>query len=37
MARLTGMSLRERWAGWNRERFTDESTSHVSVWEKNGK
>jgi SAM-dependent methyltransferase len=37
MARLAGMSLRERWAGWNRERFTDESTSHVSVWEKNGK
>jgi SAM-dependent methyltransferase len=36
MARLAGMSLRERWAGWTREPFTDESTSHVSVWEKTG-
>lgn len=34
MARLAGMSLRERWASWTREPFTDESTSHVSVWEK---
>jgi SAM-dependent methyltransferase len=37
MARLAGMTLRERWAGWTREPFTDESTSHVSVWEKTGK
>ncbi len=37
MARLAGMVLRERWAGWTREPFTDESTSHVSVWEKTGK
>lgn len=36
MARLAGMTLRERWAGWTREPFTDESTSHVSVWEKTG-
>ena len=34
MARLAGMSLRERWASWTRDSFTDESTSHVSVWEK---
>ena len=34
MARLAGMKLRERWAGWRREPFTGESTSHVSVWEK---
>jgi SAM-dependent methyltransferase len=34
MARLAGMRLRERWAGWNREPFTSESTSHVSVWTK---
>ena len=34
MARLAGMTLRERWAGWTRKPFTDESTSHVSVWEK---
>jgi SAM-dependent methyltransferase len=34
MARLAGMSLRERWSGWNREPFTSDSTSHVSVWQK---
>ena len=34
MARLAGMTLRERWGSWTREPFTSESTSHVSVWEK---
>ena len=34
MAQLAGMSLRERWSGWEREPFTSESTKHVSVWEK---
>ena len=34
MARLAGMSLRERWADWDRSPFTAESTKHVSVWEK---
>jgi hypothetical protein len=34
MARLAGLSLRERWSDWSRARFTSESTSHVSVWEK---
>jgi SAM-dependent methyltransferase len=34
MARLAGMTLRERWSGWNREPYTHESTKHVSVWEK---
>jgi SAM-dependent methyltransferase len=34
MARLAGMSLRERWSGWKREPFTSDSTKHVSVWEK---
>src|SRR5215218_5833648 len=34
MARLAGMTLRERWAGWRREPFTSDSTKHVSVWEK---
>jgi SAM-dependent methyltransferase len=34
MARLAGLSLRDRWAGWDRSPFTAESTSHVSVWEK---
>jgi SAM-dependent methyltransferase len=33
MARLAGMSLRERWSGWKREPFTSESRKHVSVWE----
>ena len=34
MARIAGMSLRERWGGWNREPFTAESRSHLSVWER---
>jgi SAM-dependent methyltransferase len=34
MARLAGMTLRERWSGWNREPFTIESRQHISVWEK---
>jgi hypothetical protein len=34
MARLAGMTLRERWSGWRREPFGSESTKHVSVWEK---
>jgi SAM-dependent methyltransferase len=34
MAKLAGLQLRSRWAGWNREPFTTDSRSHVSVWEK---
>lgn len=34
MAELAGLSLCERWEGWNREPFTSESRKHVSVWEK---
>jgi SAM-dependent methyltransferase len=34
MARLAGLRLRERWAGWRRESFTSDSRAHVSVWEK---
>ena len=34
MARLAGMRLRDRWAGWAGEPFTSESGQHVSVWEK---
>ncbi|MEA2284993.1 MAG: hypothetical protein QOJ21_1036 [Solirubrobacteraceae bacterium] len=34
MARLAGMTLRERWGGWRREPFTADSDAHVSVWEK---
>lgn len=33
MARLSGMALRERWGSWDRDPFTAESSSHVSVWE----
>jgi SAM-dependent methyltransferase len=34
MARLAGMTLRDRFAGWKRQPFTSESTTQVSVWEK---
>jgi SAM-dependent methyltransferase len=34
MARLAGMTLQDRWAGWGREPFTGLSRSHVSVWER---
>jgi SAM-dependent methyltransferase len=34
MARLAGMRLEERWAGWDGEPFTGLSPAHVSVYEK---
>jgi SAM-dependent methyltransferase len=34
MARLAGMRLEHRWAGWGREPFTGLSPSHVSVYER---
>jgi len=34
MARIAGMTLRERWSDWKREPFTKDSRSHVSVWQK---
>jgi SAM-dependent methyltransferase len=34
MARLAGMSLRERWSDWTRSPFTAASTGHVSIWQK---
>jgi SAM-dependent methyltransferase len=34
MARIAGMTLHQRFANWARDRFTSESTSHVSVWKK---
>ena len=34
MARIAGLTLRERWGSWDRSPFTGDSTSHVSVWEK---
>jgi SAM-dependent methyltransferase len=33
MARIAGMTLRERHGDWNREPFTATSTKHVSVWQ----
>jgi SAM-dependent methyltransferase len=34
MAKLAGMSLRSRWAWWDRSPFTGDSEAHVSVWKK---
>ena len=34
MAQLAGLQLNERWGGWNREPFTSDCDSHVSVWRK---
>jgi SAM-dependent methyltransferase len=34
MARLAGMTLCQRWSDWNREPFSSQSHSHVSVWQK---
>ena len=34
MARIAGLRLRDRWAGWDRSPFGNESRTHVSVWEK---
>jgi SAM-dependent methyltransferase len=32
MARIAGLHLKERWAGWNREPFTSTSSNCVSVY-----
>ncbi|KJK56420.1 class I SAM-dependent DNA methyltransferase [Saccharothrix sp. ST-888] len=34
MAQLAGLRLRDRWDGWTREPFTEDSAQHISVWEK---
>jgi hypothetical protein len=34
MARLAGLTLENRWAGWQGEPFTSLSRAHVSVYEK---
>jgi SAM-dependent methyltransferase len=34
MAQLAGLRLRQRWANWQREPFTSESTKHISVYER---
>ncbi|HET6501242.1 MAG TPA: class I SAM-dependent methyltransferase [Amycolatopsis sp.] len=33
MARIAGMSLKYRWADWDRSELTAESGKHVSIWE----
>jgi len=32
MARIAGLRLKERWAGWTREPFTSGSDLHISVY-----
>ena len=32
MARIAGLRLKDRWAGWNQEPFTATSSAHVSVY-----
>jgi SAM-dependent methyltransferase len=34
MAALADLRLQNRWSGWQREPFTSESSTHVSVWAK---
>lgn len=34
MARLAGLRLRDRWAGWHKEPFTSDSLSQVAVFER---
>lgn len=34
MARIAGLERVGRWAGWEQEPFTDDSTKHVTVWQK---
>jgi hypothetical protein len=36
MARLAGLRLRDRWGDWRGAPFTEQSRSHVSVWERPG-
>ena len=36
MARVAGMRVRDRWAGWDRSPFTSDSVSQVAVFEKPG-
>lgn len=31
---IAGLRLRDRRTGWNREPFTTDSHSHVSIWQK---
>ena len=33
MARIAGLTLRDRWSDWHRAPFGSESRSHISVWQ----
>lgn len=33
MAKLAGLRLRERWAGWDRQPYPSQQWTHKSVWE----
>jgi hypothetical protein len=32
MARIAGLSLRQRWGSWSKEAFSKESKKHISVY-----
>ncbi len=34
MAQIAGLVLEDRWSGWGRDEFTNDASSHVSVWRK---
>jgi hypothetical protein len=34
MARLAGLQIGDRWAGWNRAPFTSDTENQVAVYEK---
>jgi SAM-dependent methyltransferase len=34
MARLAGLTLRDRWADWDRQAYPSRSWTHVSVWQR---
>jgi hypothetical protein len=34
MAQLAGLRLRDRWADWQRTRFSADSKQHVSIYER---
>jgi hypothetical protein len=34
MARIAGLRLSHRWAGWRKEQFVEGSRLHLSVYEK---
>ena len=34
MAQIAGMERVGRWSGWEHEPFTDDSTKHVTAWQK---